>query len=147
MICEQFSIQLSSRSPKSSWQRNFGMASADWTDLILKLSSPHLGCWSIQLFVCWLNDWACWMSCADWNGFHEFHCSEYLRCVLYNPVTVPSAVPPALSTPTTCLRAFVFVRSGVHVRLGFWGSIVSSFGVSLGGGAPGTLSMVRSWVD
>jgi len=51
--------------------------------------------------------------------------------------------PPTFSTPTTCLSALVFVGSGVQVRSGFWGSIISLSGVSSGGGAPGALSMGR----
>ena len=63
--------------------------------------------------------------------------------MLYNPVALPYAFPPAFSTPTTCLCALVFVGSGVQVRSGFWGSIVSSSRVCSGGGALGTLSMGR----
>jgi len=29
--------------------------------------------------------------------------SQYLRCLLFNPVALPFAFPPAFSTPTTCL--------------------------------------------
>jgi len=113
---------------------------------MLKLSSPRLRCWSIQVFVCWLNDWTSWMSCADRNGCHGFHRSEYFRCLLYNQVALPYAFRPAFSTPTTCLWAFVLVGSGVQVRSGCWGSIGSSLGVSSGGGAPGTLSKSRSLI-
>jgi hypothetical protein len=72
-----------------------------------------------------------------------------LQCLLYNPVVLPYAFPTAFSTPTTYLWALTFVGSGVLVRSGFWGSIVSSSGVSSGGGAPGTLSMGRwmSWLS
>jgi len=119
-MCEWSSIQLSLPSLISSLERSFGRASADWNDSMLKLSSPRLRCWSIQVFVCWLNDRACWKSCADWKGCHGFHCSEYVRCLLYNLVALPYAVPPALSTPTTCLWALVFVGSGVQGRSGFW---------------------------
>jgi len=76
--------------------------------------------WDVDLsrfFVCWLNDWACWKSYTDENGSHTFHSSEYLRCLLYNLVALPYAVPPAFSTPTTCLWAFVSVGSGVQVVL------------------------------
>jgi len=55
--------------------------------------------------------------------------------------------PPAFSTPTTCLWAFVFVGSGVQVRSGCWGSIGSTLGVCSGGGAPGTLPMSSSLND
>jgi len=140
-------MQISSPSPELSWERDFLSASANWNDSVLKLSSPCLRCWSLHVFFCWLDDWPTWKSCADWNGCHGFQYSEYLQCSLYNPVALPYAFPPAMSTPTTCIRAFIFVRSGVHVRSGFWGSIVSLSGVSSGGGAPGTLSMVRSLVD
>jgi len=53
-------------SPKSSLEKSFRRASADWNDSVLMLSSPRLRCWSIHVFVCWLNDWAWWKSCADW---------------------------------------------------------------------------------
>jgi len=122
-------------------------ASADWNDSILKLSSPCLRCWSIHVFIWWLYDWACWKLCADWNGCHGFHCSEYLRCLLYNPVALPYAFPPLFSTPTTCLWACVIVGLGVHVRSGCCGSIVSLPGVSSGGGAPGTSFQGRSLFD
>jgi len=130
-------------------ERSFRRASADWNDSILKFSSPRRRCWSIHVIVYWLNDWACWKSCAEWKQCYGFHCSEYLRCLLYNSVALPYALPPAFSTPTTCLWALVFVRSGVQVRSGFWGSIGSLSGVSSGGGAPGTLSMGRwiSWLS
>jgi len=147
MICESSFIQQSSPRPKWSPERSICRASADWNDSILKLSSPPLGCWSIQVFVCWINDWACWKWCAGWNGCHEFHCSEYLRCLLYNPVALPYALPTAFSTPTTSLWAFVLVGSEVQVRSGCWGSIGSSLGVSSGGGAPGTSSIGRSLID
>jgi len=148
-MCEWFSIQPSLVSPKSTLERSFRRASADWNNSILTLSSPHLRCWSIHVFVSWLNNWACWKSCADWNGCHRFHCSEYLRCLLYNPVALQYGFPPAFSTPTTCLGAQVFVGSGVHVRSGFWWSRVSSSGVSSGGCAPATLSKDRwiSWLN
>jgi hypothetical protein len=58
----------------------------------------------------------------------------------------PIHSPPSLSTPTTCQSAFVLVGSGVQVRSGCWGSIGSVFGVSLGGGALGTLCMSRSLI-
>ena len=72
-------------------------------DSILIFSSPCLQCWSIHISMCWLNDWADWKSCAEWNGCHGFHCSEYLQCLLYNPVALPYAFPPTLFTPTICL--------------------------------------------
>jgi len=146
-MCEWSSIELSSPSPKRSSERSFRRATADWNDMILKLSSPRHRCRSVLDCVCWRNDWASWKSCADWNECHGFHCSEYLQCLMYNPVALPYAFPPTCSTPTTCLWTLVFVGSGVHVRSGFWGSIVSSSGESSGGGAPGTLCMVRSLVD
>jgi len=146
MMCKWCSIQLGLPSAISSWERSFRAASADWNDSMLKLSSPHLSCWSIHVFVCWVNDWACWKLYADWIGCHGFHCSEYLRCLLYNPVALTYAFPPVCSTPTTCLWALVLVGSGVQVRSGLWGSIVSSSGVSSGGGgATGTSSMGR-WI-
>jgi len=133
--------------PEIKLREGLCRASADWNDLILMLSSPRLRCWSMHIFVCWLNDWACWKSCADWKGYHGFHCSEYLRCLLYNPVALPYAFPPVFSTATSCLWAFVVIGSGVQVRSGFWESKVSSSGVSSGGSAPGALSVVRSLVD
>jgi len=144
-MCKWSSIQLSLLSPKSSLERSLRRASADWNDLMLKLSSPCIKCWHINIFVCWQNDWTFWKSCAYWIGCDGFLCSEYMRSLLYNPVVLPYALHPAFSTPTTCLWALVFVGSGVHVRSDFWGSIVSSFGVSSGGSAPGTLSMGR-WI-
>ena len=148
-MCEWSSIQQSLPSPKSSVERSSCRASVDWNDSILKLTSPRLRCWSIYVFVCWLKHWTCWKSFADWTGCHGFHCSEYLQCLLYNPVALPYAFPPMFSTPTTCLWALVFVGSEVQVRSGFWGSIVSSSGESSGGGTPGTLSMGRwiSWLN
>jgi len=103
--------------------------------------------WSIQVSVHWLNNWTCWNLCADHNGCHGLHCSLHWWCLLCNPVALPYAFPPTLSTPTTYLLAFVFVGPGVHVRLGFWGSIFSLSGVSSGGGALWTLSMGRSLVE
>ena len=120
-ICYSSSIQVSLLSPKSSSERSFCRVPADWNDSMLKWSSPRLRCWSIQIFVCWLNDWTCWMSCADCNGWHGSYCSEYLQFLLFNPVAFPYAFPPAFSTPTTCLWAFVLVGSGVQVRSGCWG--------------------------
>jgi len=120
-MCEWSSIQQSLPSPKSSLGPSFHRASPDSNDSMLKLSIPHLSCWWFHVLVCWLNDWSWWMSCADWNGFHGFHCSEYWRCLFYNPVVLPNAFPAAFSTPTTCLWALVFVKSGVQVRSGFWG--------------------------
>ena len=140
------SIQLSWPSPKSSSQRSCRRESADWNDWILKLSSPRWRSWSMQVFVCWLDDWACLKSCADWNGWHGLHRSEYFRCLLSNPVASPYALPTAFSSATTCLWAFVFAGSGVQVRSGCWGSIGSSLGFS-DGGALSTLSMSRSWID
>jgi len=145
-ICELSSIKLLTPRPKLSSESSVRMASADWKDSILKWSSPRLKCWSIQVFVCCLNDWACWMSCGDRNRCRGFHCSQYFRCLLNNPVALPYALPPAFSTLTTYLLAFVFVGSGIQVRSGCWGSIASSLGVSSGGGAPGTLSMSRSLI-
>jgi len=145
-MCEWTSIQLSSPSMKSSLERSFGRGSADWHDSRFKLSSQRRRCWSIHIFVSQLNDWACWMSCADRNGCHGFHCSEYLRCLLYNPVALPYSFPPVFSTPTTCMWALVFVGSEVQVRSGFWGSIVSLSGVSSGAWAPVKLSM-RRWIS
>ena len=147
MICEWSSIQLSSLSLNLSWERSFCRASAHWKDLILKLSSPRLRCWSIQVFICWLNDWACSMLWSDWNRCHEFHSSKYLRCLLYNPVALPYAFRPAWSTPTTCLWAYIVVGSGVHVRSGFLGLIVSSSVVSSGDCSRCTLSKVRLFID
>jgi hypothetical protein len=62
---------------------------------------------------------------------------------MYNPVALPYAYPPAFFTPTTWLSALVCVESGVHIRSGFWGSIVSLLVVSSGGGAPGTMVIGR----
>jgi len=93
-MCEWSSIQLLLLSPELSLEWSFRRASADCNDSMLKLSSPRRRCWSIHIFVCWLNDWACWKWCADWKGCHGFHCSEYLRCLLYNPVALPYAFPP-----------------------------------------------------
>jgi len=142
-ICEWSSIQLSPPSPKLFPESGVRRASVDWNDSISKLSSPRHSCWSIHVTVCWLNDWSCWKSFAYWNRCHGFHCSEYLWCLLYNLVALPYAVPPAFSTPTTCLWALVCVGTGVHVRSGIWGRIVSSSGVPSGGGAPGTLPIGR----
>jgi len=96
-MCEWSSIQLSLPSPELSLEWSIRRASADCNDSMLKLSSPRRRCWSIHIFVCWLNDWACWKWCADWKGCHGFHCSEYLRCLLYNPVALPYAFPPPRS--------------------------------------------------
>jgi len=136
-------IQQSLPRPKSCLVNSFRRASADGNDSMLKLSSPCLRCRSIHVFVCWLNDWAYWKLCADWKWCHGFHCSEYLWCLLSNPVALPYALPPAFSTPTTGLWALIFVGSRIKVRSGFWWSIVSLSGVSSGGGAPRTLSMGR----
>jgi len=54
---------------------------------------------------------------------------------------------PGTIANTICLWAFACVGSGVNVRSGLSGSIVSSSGVSSGGGAPGTLCMARWLVD
>jgi len=146
---EWSSIHQSLPSPKSSLERSFRRAYADWYDWILKLSSARLRCWFIHVFVCCLHDWACSKSCADWKGCPAFHCSEYLWCLLYNPVTLPYAVPPTFSTSTICLWALIFVESGVQARSGFWGSIISSSGAFSGGRAPGTVCMGRwiSWLS
>ena len=141
------SIELSSPSPKLNSERRFCTISADWKNSILKMSSPCLRCWSIHVVTCWLNDWACWKSYTDWNGWHGFHCSEYLWCLLYNPVALLYTLPPTLSTPTTCLWALVCVGSGVNLKSGFWRPIVSSSGVSLGGGTLGILFMGKLLVD
>jgi len=148
-MCKWSSIQLWLPGPKLSVERSFHRASADWNDSMVKLSSPSVRCWSIHVFVCWLTDRACWKLWAEWKGCHGFHFSEYLRCLLHNPVALPSAFLHAFSTPSTSLWVLVFVRSGVQVRSGFCGSIVSSSGVSSGGGATGTLSMGRwiSWLS
>jgi len=111
--CESSSILLLLPSPKSSSERSFNRASADWNDLILKLSSPNLRGWSMHGYIGWLNDRASWMLCADRNGCHGFHCSELIWCLLYNPVALLYDVPPGLSTPTTSLCATVSVVSGV----------------------------------
>jgi len=147
MICESCSILLSSPSPKLSSERSFCRVSADWNDSILKLPSPHLQCWSIQVFVCGLNYWACWKLCADRNGCHGFHCSEYFQCMLYNPVALPYAFPSTFSTPATRLCALVLVRSSVQLGSGSGGTIASSLGVSSGcGGAPSMVSVSRSLI-
>jgi len=140
-------IQQSLLSLKSSSEMSFCVASADWNDSIWKFSSPAQRCWLIHIFDCWLNDWACWKLCADWNGCHGFHCSEYYWCLLYNPVALPYAFPAAFSTPTTSLWTLVSIGSGVLVRSGFWWSIVSLSGVSSGGCAPHTSSMGTFLVD
>ena len=132
---------------KSRLQGSFLSVCADWRDLILKLASLHLRWWSIHIFVCWLIYRTGWKSCADWTGWHLFCCSEFLQCLLYNPVALPYAFPLSLSTPTTYLQSFVFDGSEVHDTSVCWGCIVSSFGVSSSGGAPGTLSMGKSVVD
>jgi len=141
------SIQQSSPRPKYSLESSFARSSAIWNDSMLKLSSPCLRCWSTYSIVRWLDYLACWKSHADQNGCHGFHCSEYLRCLLYDPVALRYAFPRTYSTPTACLWAFVLVGSGVNVRSGFWGSIFSLWGVSSGGGAPGILSLGRWLVD
>jgi len=102
-ICEWSSIQLSSPILKLSSERSFRSATADCNHMILKLSSPHARSKSIYVFVHWLNDRTCWMSCADRNGCYWFHCSECLQWLLYNPVALVHAFPPVLSTPTTNL--------------------------------------------
>jgi len=121
-----------------------GIRWLEWFDFEVVLFVPPMLTYLHSVLLA--NDWAWWTLYADWNGCHGFHCSEYLQCLLYNPFALPYAFPPAFSTPTSCLGAFVFVGSGVHVRSGFWGSIVSLLGVSSAGGAPGTLSMGRSLV-
>jgi len=147
-ICEWSWIQLSLPMPKSSLERRYCRASADCNDSILKLSGGLHRCSSIHLFVCWVNYWMWQKSCADRNRCHRFNSSEYLQYLLYNPVALVYASPPAFSNATTCLWAFVFLVSKVHVRSGFWGCMVSSLGVSLGGGGvPGSLSMGGSFVD
>jgi len=123
------------------------MASADCKDSISKLSSPRLRCWSIHVSFGSINDSVYWTSCLDRHGFHGFHCSEYFRCLLYNPVALPNTFPPSFSTPTTCLWGFVFVGSGVQVKSGCWGSIGASLVVSSDGGAPGTFCISRSFID
>jgi len=147
-IDEWSSLQPSSPSTISSSERSFWRDSPNWNDSILKLSSPHRRCWCIHVSVCWLNDWACWKSCADQKGCYGIHCSEYLRCLLFNPVALPYALPPLWSTPTCCQWAFILVGSWVHVRSGFWGSSVWSTGACSGGGVQRTLYIIsRSSVD
>jgi len=114
--------------------------------LILKLSSPCHRCWLIHVCLCCLNDWAWWVWCVDQNGCHGLHSFGYFRCLLYNPGTLPCAMLPALSTPAISLWASGLVTSWVHVRSGFWGSMVSLLEAFSGGGAVGTLTMGRSLV-
>jgi len=140
-------MHLSWPSSKSSSERSVGKASADRKDVILKLSCPHLRSWSIHVFICQLNDWACWKLCVNRTRCHGLHCSERFRCLLYNPVALPYVFPPAFSAPTTCLWAFAFVGSVVQVRPGCWESIDFSWGASSSGGAPRRLSMSRSLID
>jgi hypothetical protein len=121
-------------------------ASADWNDSMLKLASPCFRCWSIYVFVYWLNNCNRWQLCVEWNGCDGFHYSEYLRCWSYNPVGLLYAFLLALSALPTCLWALVFVGSGVQGRSGFWGSIVSSSGVSSGWWWC-TSSMVYGWMN
>jgi len=132
-------------SPQCSSERSMHRASADW-DSILKVSSAHLRYWYMHVFICWLNNWTCVMSCADRNGCHEFHCSEYLWCLLYNPVALPYAFPPFIFHSNYLPMSLSLVGSRVHVRSGFWGYIGSSSGGSSGCGTPGTLSISRSLV-
>jgi hypothetical protein len=51
-LCESCSIHLASPSLKSSLQRSFRMASADWKDSVLMFSSLDLRCGSVQVLVC-----------------------------------------------------------------------------------------------
>jgi len=120
-ICEESWIQLSYPSPKSCFQRSFCRASADWTDSMLKVSSPLLRCRPMYVFGCFLNEWAYSTWSADWNGCNGFHWSECFCCMLYNPVALPYASPPTFATTTTGLWACVFIQSEVHVRSGLWG--------------------------
>ena len=92
-MCERTSFHLWFPSPWSNWGSTFFRASADRNDSMLKLSSPRLRCWTKQVFVYWLYDSACWKSCADLKGCHEFHYSEKWQRSLYNPVALPYACP------------------------------------------------------
>jgi len=97
------------------------------------------------MHVCFyfLTNWALSKLCADQNRCYVFDRSENLWCLLHNPVALPYTFLPTYSTPTTLLWAIVFFQSGVHVRSGYSGSIVSSLGVSSGGGARGPLWIGR----
>jgi len=114
-ICEWSSIQPLSPSPKSSLEQSICRVSADWCYSILRLSNPPLRCWPINIFIDRLHDWAGWMSCADYNGSHGCHCSEFLGCVLCNPIAWTYAFPHEFSTLTTSLWALVIVGSVVEV--------------------------------
>jgi len=127
-------IELSSPSPKSSSARSFHTSSADWIHLTLKCSSPLLGCRSIHLFVLLLNDSRCWKLCADWNGCHGFHWSEFLQCLVYNPVALPYTFPSAFSTPTTCQYCTQWVPIRSLVLGPGWnqsGTVATSFMASI----------------
>jgi len=108
-IWERYSIEIILRSPKSCSEGSSTRPSADWNVLTLKLISLNLRCRASHACVGRLNVRACWKLYADWDGCPGFHCSEYLGCLLYNPVALLYAFPTALSTPTSCLLAFVFV--------------------------------------
>ena len=55
--------------------------------------------------------------------------------------------PQALYYSTTSLQVLTCYGSGEHVRSEFRGSTTSWSGISVGGGAPGTLPVGRSLVD
>jgi len=56
IIREWYLIQQSSLSHKLSSERSFHRASAAWNDLVWRLCSPHLRCWSIHMAVYFLHD-------------------------------------------------------------------------------------------
>jgi len=57
------------------------------------LYSVGFSCWSIRVFICRLKDYIYWKSSVNWYGCHGIYCSEYLQCLLYNPVALPDAFP------------------------------------------------------
>jgi len=102
-ILEWCSIPSSSPSPKLTSERNICRVSGNWNVWIMKLTSPWLKNWSLNVFVCGLIDRVCWNSCAERPGCHGFCCFQYVQILWYNPVTLWFGFPPAFSTATTHL--------------------------------------------
>jgi len=117
----------------------------EWFDLALVQSMPQmliypqfplLAKWlSLLKVVCWLK-WMPWIPLFWVLGMLVVQSSCFAICF------PPRIFHSNFLTLSVCLS---WIR--VHVRSGFWGSIVSSSGGSWSGGAPGTVSMVRSLVD
>jgi len=111
------------------------------------LSSPQLRCLLMHIGVCEISNCAFWILHADWNGCHGFHCSEFFRGLLHNPVASPCTFPPSLSIPPISQSVFVLVGSGVQARSDCWKSIGPWSEVSSGRGAPGKLYICTSLVN